>query len=265
MRKLTVFALASLVVLLLITTPRMAYAQETVVQPEGPSTGVAISLPIVGDVQDGFLICSTKDGNLPCTRGYDPNMYGVISLNPAVWFQLATPSAETKPVINTGKAQVLVTTANGPIAPGDFITSSDKPGIAQKASKSGYIFGSALQEYTNTDPNQPGKILVSITIKPAILSRGTSDNLLNLIQEGLESIFVTPLAALRYILAAVVVAASVILSMVYFGNITKRGIEALGRNPLAGARIQLSVILNVLLTIAIMGAGLGIAYIVLII
>lgn len=254
----------TLVILILVTAPRIVFAQE-VAQPEGPSTGVAISLPIAGEVQDGSVICSTKDGNLPCTRGYDPNMYGVISLNPAVWFQLATPSAETKPVINTGKAQVLVTTVNGPITPGDFITSSDKPGIAQKASKSGYVLGSALQEYTNTNPDEAQKILVSLTIKPAILTKGTNDNLLNLIQEGLESVFVTPLAALRYVLAAVVVAASVILSMVYFGNITKRGIEALGRNPLAGARIQLSVILNVLLTIAIMGAGLGIAYIVLII
>ena len=256
--------LLTLVILILVTLPRVAFAQE-VAQPEGPSTGVAISLPIAGEVQDGSVVCSTKDGNLPCTRGYDPNMYGVISLNPAVWFQLATPSAETKPVINTGKAQVLVTTANGPIAPGDFITSSDTPGVAQKAIKSGYILGSALQEYANTNPNEAQKILVSLTIKPAILTKGTNDNLLNLIQEGLESIFVTPLAALRYVLAAVVVAASVILSMIYFGNITKRGIEALGRNPLAGARIQLSVILNVLLTIAIMGAGLGIAYIVLII
>ncbi|KKU82490.1 MAG: hypothetical protein UY11_C0046G0010, partial [Candidatus Amesbacteria bacterium GW2011_GWC2_47_8] len=40
--------------------------------------------------------------------------------------------------------------------------------------------------------------------------------------------------------------------------------EAVGRNPLAGRLIQLSVVLNLLLTALIMGSGLVIAYLILV-
>jgi hypothetical protein len=73
------------------------------------------------------------------------------------------------------------------------------------------------------------------------------------------------LASLRYLLAIIVAVMAFGLGFVYFGRVAKGGVEALGRNPLAGRAIQLSVLMNLILTVAIMVGGLVLAYIILII
>ena len=46
-----------------------------------------------------------------------------------------------------GKVPVKVTTANGPIAPGDLLTSSARPGVAMKATAPGPTIGMALEPF----------------------------------------------------------------------------------------------------------------------
>ena len=235
-----------------------------VIHSQESSTGVAVSMPVKGDVADGTIICGVQtDINMPCVREYDPNMAGVITENPAVSFVLDDTDG-TKTVISSGKAYVAVSTVNGPIKEGDFITSSLIKGVGQKVSKSGYVLGSALENYEETDPTKYGKILVSLAIKPAVLKQGAGLNLFQLIRDGVEGAFESPLSALRYILAAVVVSASFIIGMIHFGRIAKSGVEAVGRNPLAGKMIQAGVLMNIVLTIFVMGAGLLVAYLVLV-
>ena len=48
------------------------------------------------------------------------------------------------------------------------------------------------------------------------------------------------------------------------GILVGKGLEAIGRNPLAGRMIQVGMIINVLITALIMAAGLGVAYFVII-
>jgi F0F1-type ATP synthase membrane subunit c/vacuolar-type H+-ATPase subunit K len=52
--------------------------------------------------------------------------------------------------------------------------------------------------------------------------------------------------------------------MIYFGKASRAGIEAVGRNPLAKRVIQLTVVMNIVLTIVIVLVGLAIAYLILI-
>jgi F0F1-type ATP synthase membrane subunit c/vacuolar-type H+-ATPase subunit K len=54
------------------------------------------------------------------------------------------------------------------------------------------------------------------------------------------------------------------LGMIYFGRASRTGIEAVGRNPLAKRVIQLTIFLNIVLTIVIVMVGLAIAYLILI-
>lgn len=236
-----------------------------IVLAQTTSTGVAIYLPVPVEVEDGMILCTTQAGNVPCTVIADPNIIGVFTLHPSVVLQTATPSADQKPVISAGKGYALVNESGGPIKKGDFITTSNVPGVGAKAARSGYVLGAALEDFVPTPGQTAGLVLVGISIKPAVITRGAADNLLSLLGQGLEVAFLTPVTALRYMLAAAVVVASVVAGLWYFGSISRRGIEALGRNPLAGTRIQISVIINVLLTIVIMVVGLGIAYLVLII
>jgi hypothetical protein len=260
-KKLTVFfeySIFSLVCLLVFGAFSVA-AQDTT------STGVAISVNVSDlSAKDGDIICAGKDGGKLCDSIYDVSTLGVYSENPAVVLENKS-LLNGKPVVSSGKAFVRVSSINGKISIGDFVTASNIPGVGQRADKSGNVLGVALEEYSNNDKSEVGKILVSIGIRPAIVATSARGNLVEALKQGLLAPTLTPLASLRYLLAMIVAVTAFILGFVYFGKVAKSGVEAVGRNPLASKMIQLNVAVNLVLTVAIMTGGLLLAYAILII
>ena len=100
--------------------------------------------------------------------------------------------------------------------------------------------------------------------RPAAGLSGPSSNLLTFIREGISVPLFEPLESLRYLLAFLIVIIAFSVGLIYFGRVAKSGVEAVGRNPLARRMIEISVILHVALTIAIILIGLAIAYLILI-
>lgn len=235
-----------------------AYAQED-------SINVAFPVPINSDqpVEGGSVICTSVGGYKPCDDVYDSSMYGVITDSPPAYFE-TTDLDNSHYVVSSGITVVRVTAENELISAGDILTSSNLPGIAEKAVRNGYVLGVALEDYQPTDTAEIGKILVAINIHPAVNLAGFRSNLIDALRSGVTSSVLEPLASLRYILAALVVITSFILGFVYFGRVARAGIEALGRNPLASKSIQLSIVLNVILMIVIVLVGLGIGYLILV-
>lgn len=214
---------------------------------------VAVENP---DLPSGTIVCAYAEGNLPCNREYDPAILGVIDTQPTVYLQNLSQT-QTLPLVTSGKAVIRVK-ADAGIKKGDFVTSSTEAGVGQKAGHSGQVVGTAQAD-------QEGEtVLVEINIRPAIVAEGVRGNLLETIRQGLASVYLTPLTALRYMLALVVTVAAFILGFIYFGRVARTGVEAVGRNPIASRTIQLSVIFNVILTVAIALAGLALAYLILI-
>ena len=181
---------------------------------------------------------------------------GVYTENPSVLLENTT-LLDGKPVISSGKVYVRF---EGSIKNGDYVTTSEKPGVAMKATHNGYVLGTALEDFDGPS----GKILVSLGVRPAVLASSTSDNLWEALRQGLSSLYLTPLSALRYAMAMIIVLVAFVLGFAYFGRVAKSGVEAVGRNPLAGRTIEFTVTLNVVLTAIIMGSGLLLAYIILI-
>ena len=210
------------------------------------------------NLQDGDIICNGINGNELCRKDYDSGIMGVYSVSPAVNLDDANLT-DGKPIVSSGKVKVRVTAEINKIKVGDYITSSKTPGLGQKATKSGYALGTALE---NLDSGK-GLITVALGIRPAILATTVSDNLWESLRSGVNSLYLTPLAALRYILAMLVVVGAFMLGFVYFGRIAKSGVEAIGRNPLAGGTIQFGVIINLIFTGLIMVLGLTLAYFIL--
>jgi F0F1-type ATP synthase membrane subunit c/vacuolar-type H+-ATPase subunit K len=246
-----------IVVVLAVVAVKPAFAQTG-------ALGISVPAAIAGATFDGALICAGSNGGgyVLCTTAYNSNMYGVVVTNPEISFE--SKETGTSPVITWGNAYVAVSSINGTIKKGDFVTSSVTPGVAELAKKSGYVLGTALEDFTNSDPAQKGSILVAVGVKPAVLSAGAANNLIQLIVEGMSGAFESPLAALRYIVAGILVVASFFFGILHFGRVAKSGVEALGRNPLAAKTIQFGIIMNVMIAIVIMLVGLGIAYIVLV-
>jgi len=242
------------------------YAAQQPSQGVDASSGVAISVPIKDkNAKDGSIIASSPEGYSASKITYDPSLYGVLTLNPATYIinKKGKTSQDTKPVITFGKAYVLVSTINGAIKTNDFITSSNTAGVGQKGAANGYVIGTALENYTASDPKKIGKILVIVNPHYNGSFVSIRANLLQTIKSATGATGISPLASLRYLVAAIIVIIAFVLGFLYFGRVARTGVEAMGRNPLAGKMIQFGIIINLLLTVTIIGVGLAIAYLIL--
>ena len=221
------------------------------------SSGVAVSvdLPTEGLI-DGSIICSSDKGSVLCNAEYDPAVMGVYTENPAVLLENISLIGG-KPVISSGKVYVRF---DGAIKKGDYVTTSKNAGVGQKSTRNGYILGSALEDFAGPS----GKVLVALGMRPATLNSGKADNLWEALRQGLSSLYLTPLSALRYAMAMLITLIAFVLGFIYFGRVARSGVEAVGRNPLAGKTIEFTVVVNVILTALIMGSGLLIAYLILV-
>jgi hypothetical protein len=234
------------------------------VQGQNVSMGTATSITISEKkVTDGDIISTTKQGYKLSAIDYDPFLFGVVSLNPALYLE-DTTATNTTSVITAGKAYVRVTTKNGTIKRNDFITSSEIAGVGQKAVDNGYVIGTAEENYTEKNTTKVGKILITLSPHYAQLTSNISTNIFNGLRLGMSAALLTPIGALRYIISSFIALLSFYFGFQFFGYASRSGVEAIGRNPLASKSILFSIAMNVIVTVAIMFFGVAIAYVILV-
>lgn len=211
------------------------------------------------DAIDGDILSAQSKGLVRSSIGFDNKMFGVIQDQPLVVYRTETKG---KPVIRSGVAQVNVTTLNGPIKYGDYITSSSIQGKGQKASESGYVIGVALTAFDGNGAPQVdgprgkvsiGKISVAIRVEYAELTNPrVAGRLFGFIGNTLFENISDPKQfgnVVRYVAAGLVLLLSFTFAFLTFSRSIAKSIEALGRNPLAKSTIQLSIIINIALLV----------------
>ena len=225
------------------------------------SVGIANFIPIKSQkIQDGDIIVASNQGYFVSSIPYDPQVIGVVTSNPAVALRTNSQKGGT-PVVNMGVAQTRVTGTNGDIKKGDTITTSAVSGAGMKATKSGYIIGESLEDVTFANPNEVK--MVSMTLNPHFLQLGSAfrSSLFDIFALSTLAAYDEPLKVFKYLISGIVIIASFAFGFIIFSRVISTGIEALGRNPLAGRMIQLSILFNVILVIIIIVSGLGLVYI----
>lgn len=214
------------------------------------------------DIKDGSVISSSETGAVLSTIPYDGHVIGVVARDAAIVMD-STGTTNGLPVISNGQVYLLVSTKEGPIKRGDLLTTSTIPGIAVKAIKSGYVLGSSLEDYDESDTQKVGKIVVELNLhyfnsKPTF--PGSLSDILKFVilptKEGPSPLF-------KYIIAALVVISSFIFGFMTFGRTAAKGVEALGRNPSAKGVIYLGIIFNVSIVVVIVLTGLTVAFLIL--
>ena len=77
-------------------------------------------------------------------KGYQSSAIGIVSTKPGL--VLSESDGTGKPVIVglSGRVPVKVSGKNGAINPGDYITTSDIPGVGMRATRAGHVIGKAL-------------------------------------------------------------------------------------------------------------------------
>jgi len=199
-------------------------------------------------IKTGDIISLIDGRYMLSSEAHDPAVAGVIANSPTLVVG-NLQDVQSYVIVSSGVALVRVSTLTGPILAGDYITTSLIPGIGTKAEQFGTILGTALEDYTSSNPEEIHSIAVNLDI-------GTYGLFTNLTSN--------PRVAFRYVLAFVVAAVSVIVGFVYFGKVAQSGVESLGRNPLAARLIYTSVFFHLLLTVGIMLFGVLIAYLIIV-
>jgi hypothetical protein len=213
--------------------------------------------PVVDkEAKVGDILAKSKEGLIRAKIPGDPNIFGVVVDSATIILHKKTPDSLL--VATEGEVLVRVTNKAGEIKKGDFITSSDIPGVGQKMVQSGTALGRALENFNESE----GTILVNLNIQyvslPGGIEKPRLSDFFQLVVRNLERPENFPIV-LRYIFALLIAAGSFLFGFFFSIRAMQRGVEAIGRNPLAKRSIQLAVILNLIGVIILTLAGLGIA------
>ena len=201
-------------------------------------------LPSDVDVEEGDIISFTESKYHLSARDADEHMIGVVGGDLAVNVVHSDTDRGVNVIFN-GKSLVRVSTINGLIHAGDFISSSRIPGIGTKATQYGPVLGIALSDYAEPNVRRVERIPVAIHITTRTPFTYVSEH---------------PIETIRYILAFLIALTAVVVGFIYFGKVAESGVEALGRNPLSGRLIQSGVLMNLGFMIAVIGCAILISY-----
>ncbi len=198
----------------------------------------------------------------------DPGVFGVVNVSPPIVLRAI---ATGTPIVTTGEVLVNVSTINGGIEAGDYITASTIRGKGEKSTRaSDTIVGIALEAFPpptsglavdRTTYSGTIRVLLSVGPRPAntggILGGGGG-------MQGTVSGLNTPVAnVVKYALATIVVMGSIYVAFRTFGASLRNSIVSVGRNPLAKPAIQSMVIINTVLVIIVTAVGLFIGLMIL--
>ncbi len=225
-------------------------------------TAFAQELPLIArnlqvsdpEAKVGDIVSQTKEGLFRSSIPYDENMVGVVGESPVMVFGRSTPT--TLPIVSFGETLTRVSNINGKIKKGDFITCSDRPGVGQKATQSGFVIGRALENLNEDE----GLIIVFVDPQHKTFpsEKPTLRELFWQIAEGLTRPEDLP-KVLRYIFALLIGGGSFFFGFLTMVKTLREGVIAIGRNPLAKGSVRTAMILNLIGILILTLAGLGLA------
>ncbi len=206
------------------------------------------------EAKTGDIISRTKDGLFRSNIPYDQNIIGVIGETPILVF--GKPTTTTLPIVFSGETLAKASNINGEIKRGDFITSSDKSGVGQKATQSGFVIGKTLEDFNQEE----GLITLVVNIQYVNIPEGkfTFGGVVQEIISGLKMPENIP-EVLRYFFAILLGGGSFFIGFFSFAKSLRDGVTGISRNPLAKKSIQSAMILNLIGILILTMAGLALA------
>jgi hypothetical protein len=253
---------------IIISAPFFVQAQEYA------NTAVASSLPISGLVNDGDVVSYdvTGDRYVRSDTLGDESVFGIVVDDPLLYVvgNEALPGA--RPLIRSGEATVNVTTLGGVIRAGDLISTSPIAGLGQRVPRDAgiYMLGIALadmQRATTSRADLPeniqyGRVPVALRMglylpESDVRTATVTQNIINGAETNSRE--ADYFNIFRYILAALVALAAIIIALRSFGGTLAQSVISIGRNPLARKTIISMMLWNSFLIVVVSGVGLGLA------
>ncbi len=99
------------------------------------------------------------------TQAYQNSVVGIMSLNygdfSSTGIDAVNPADNPRPIALNGHVPVKISPSSDPIAIGDYVTTSDDPGKAMKATHAGEVIGKALESWSPAD----GKLKIEVFVE----------------------------------------------------------------------------------------------------
>jgi hypothetical protein len=200
-------------------------------------------------------------------------MFGVVVDDPLLYVAGNEELPGARPIIRHGEATVNATTLGGVIRAGDLVSTSPLAGLAQRVprDKGVYIVGIALDDMqlsTTTRADIPdtvryGTVPVALRMGLYLPDAGsgssTSTEEVKVGIGNVDELGIEYFSLFRYILAAIVALAAIVIALRSFGGTLAQSVISIGRNPLARKTIISMMLWNSFLIIIVSGVGLGLA------
>ncbi len=268
----SIFLSASILILGTSMNPRQVYSYV----PFTAATNIVLTQkpPI------GSIVSFENNKYRLSDKPYDSKMVGVVVEQADIIVEEENSALADTLMINKGETKILVNGETGPIEVGDLLTASSTPGQAMKADKDGIIVAVATESFKPLNPQESALIRGLIDIRFTTLGDTFSADSIGLSDQGMVSTLKRSVSEIfglgsgglagtspifRYTLATVVVAIAFISGFLLFGRIALRGVEALGRNPLAKRTIMIGIIMNSFFTVLLVALAVVLAYIIVIV
>ncbi len=228
----------------------------------------------------GALIARVEEGYRLTNIEYDSKMSGVVidHSDMVVEYDKEVQGVfDDRYLVDAGEADVVVNDSNGMVKKGEYITSSYSPGEGMRADQDGIVLGIALEDFERHTDSNTDLIRTAIAIKfTSIEDTFTAEalfakygvfgplinTLLDIFKVAPDKLSQAP-PFFRYALATLLLIAAVVFGFVLFGRVALRGIESLGRNPLARWTILSGILINITFILLMIGFAIFLAYIVL--
>lgn len=228
------------------------FAQETFFLPD-----TAVQLEVADrNAAEGDIISEDGGELRRANSPYDNNIFGVVAFNPIV--VVGRDSENSLPIVTSGVALVKVDGSREKVEKGDFITSSNKPGVGQKALYPGFVIGRAMEELDGEEG------LIEVFVDPRETTIEDEEPWQEItFWEAVGRIIRTmerdAPQILRYLLAALFVTGSFVFGLYSFSRTLKEGIKGISRNPLAKGSIRFAMILNLIGILILTLSGIALA------
>lgn len=123
------------------------------------------------NLEQGDVVIIDPTGNriTKSAKPYDATVYGIVSSYDQAAMVIGGDTSpesaknvkDKTPVALAGRVKTKVSTENGPIEVGDYLTSSSTPGVTMKATRPGAVVGKALESYSSSGV---GKIMAFVNV-----------------------------------------------------------------------------------------------------
>lgn len=240
----------------------------TTVNAQELTRGVAENLEVVDpEIKGGDIVTLTPDGIKRASTTYDTKIKGIAVDKPII--SIHEKTEKTRSIVTSGEVMIRVSAKNGGINIGDYITSSDIPGVGVKARDPGYVIGIARTAFTPNGSesvggsSEEGMVLVTINIHfTATQANDLGSPIYRMFQAFTSNVEDKSKfsSIIRYAFGGLIALIVFLMSIILFGRAVKSGIDAIGRNPLARSSIQFGMMMNFVLAGFITFVGLFVAF-----